>query len=256
MHADRMDSLTALAFNSYIENGIVGAARLSVPPHVIAERFHALRQLAPAHEKQVRNLYLWWAYEHLGLNPKWLDPDWPGLEWLDPEWLGHEWYVEDKRHPEGNYEVRATEEDTSPAQVDVKAEAETSSAPEPPTPDRLELCSQPGHGLRSSWEFHKGDADPYPAVPHGHGRQGKRTQNWPKLDPYRGFVYDKSGAQVDREPRRAIVALWNDPKFRNFAREALLHALERDSTLERRIKDERGITNPLLLPGERGRRGR
>jgi hypothetical protein len=70
----------------------------------------------------------------------------------------------------------------------------------------------------NSWEFHKGDADPFPTVPHGHFLKHKKK----KLDPYRGFVYEL-GKQVDRVRRDCTVALWNDRMFRRFAREAIEH---------------------------------
>lgn len=70
----------------------------------------------------------------------------------------------------------------------------------------------------SSWEFHKGDADPFPTVPHGHSLKHRKR----KLDPYRGFVYEL-GKQVDRVKRDCTVALWNDRMFRRFAREAIEH---------------------------------
>ena len=247
MHDDRMESLTALAFDSYVEIGIVGAARLSVPPHVIAERLRSLRQLAPTdRESEVQRGYEPWSY---------FWGKYKGEEdlWWDYERLDEEWYVDDKRHPDGEFEFRTAEEEAVPAEVSSRAEADTSTAPELPTPNILELRTHSGqHGLSRAWEFHKGDPDPYPAVPHGHELRDKLVQNWPKLDPYRGFVYDASGARLRREPRHAIVALWNNPKFRTFAYDALRHALDNDPTLERRMLDERGIRNPLRLPGERG----
>lgn len=75
------------------------------------------------------------------------------------------------------------------------------------------LCFFPGTttGL-SAWEFHQYDDDFFPAVPHGHWNGRKQ----PKLDPYQGWVYQGS-VQLRREPKKNIVALWNDRQFREFA---------------------------------------
>jgi hypothetical protein len=70
----------------------------------------------------------------------------------------------------------------------------------------------------ADWEFHKGDPDFFPTIPHGH-----RVQE--KLDAYRGFIY-ADDRQTGRVPRRMIVALWNEEKFRSFAYEAIVHYRE------------------------------
>lgn len=79
------------------------------------------------------------------------------------------------------------------------------------------LCFFPGTttGL-SAWEFHQYDDDFFPSVPHGHWN----GRNQPKLDPYQGWVYHGS-EQKRREPKKNIVALWNDRQFREFAEVAL-----------------------------------
>lgn len=83
--------------------------------------------------------------------------------------------------------------------------------------EELFLCFFAGKntGL-SGWEFHQYDDDFFPSIPHGHwlGR------HQPKLDPYLGWVY-RGSRQVRRESRKNIVALWNDDKFREFARRAI-----------------------------------
>ena len=71
------------------------------------------------------------------------------------------------------------------------------------------------------WEFHQYDDDYHPAIPHGHWHGMPR----PKLDPYQGWVYAGS-IQVRREPRSKIIALWNDAKFRDFARTAIQYYLD------------------------------
>jgi hypothetical protein len=68
----------------------------------------------------------------------------------------------------------------------------------------------------TQWVFHQSDPDYFPSVPHGH-YQGKKQ---PKLDAYLGWIYDGS-RQTGREPRAKIIALWNDQKFRDFARTAI-----------------------------------
>lgn len=79
----------------------------------------------------------------------------------------------------------------------------------------LQLIPAGSTGL-SSWIFHQADEDPFPSIPHGH-LHGKSQ---PKLNPYTGWIYNGS-QQTSREKRKKIVALWNDSKFRNFAREAI-----------------------------------
>jgi hypothetical protein len=73
----------------------------------------------------------------------------------------------------------------------------------------------------SDWEFHPLDVDFFPSIPHGHYQSKKQ----PKLDAYQGWVYQRS-RQIRREPRAAIIALWNDPKFRTVARMAIDFYLE------------------------------
>ena len=71
-------------------------------------------------------------------------------------------------------------------------------------------------GPLQSWEFHQADDDYFPSVPHGHEHGRKQ----PKLDVYLGWVYNKA-KQVHRIERSAIVDLWNDRDFRDFARIAI-----------------------------------
>lgn len=91
-------------------------------------------------------------------------------------------------------------------------------------------------GFSRKWVFHKGDADPDPSVPHGHDYNDDRR----KLHAYRGFVYFQ-GEPDGREPRDAIVRLWNNPGFRIFAYEAIKHFVNArpDWVWDR---------NPLTLP--------
>ena len=81
------------------------------------------------------------------------------------------------------------------------------------------LALIPAHatGL-STWEFHKGDADPFPSIPHAHQRSNDKR----KLDAFIGFIYLRCEPD-GRESRESIVRLWNDNKFRLFAKEAIGH---------------------------------
>lgn len=68
------------------------------------------------------------------------------------------------------------------------------------------------------WEFHLGDRDFFPSIPHGHWLSDGRK----KLDSYRGWIY-RTDKQIDRVQRWKIIALWNDEKFRSFASKAIRH---------------------------------
>jgi len=92
----------------------------------------------------------------------------------------------------------------------------------------------------NSWEFHKGDLDPYPSIPHGHGISDSRR----KLDPYLGNVYRKSHPH-GRVSRRDIIALWNNLPFRQFAFEAIQHFSQANPKWNWRVE------NPLRLPKRR-----
>ena len=87
-------------------------------------------------------------------------------------------------------------------------------------PPILQLLPAVSTGL-SDWHFHQADADYFPSIPHGHW-QGR---DQPKLDPYTGWNYQGS-KQTARESRKKIVALWNDDKFRRFARAAIDYYLQ------------------------------
>lgn len=74
----------------------------------------------------------------------------------------------------------------------------------------------------NEWDFHPFDEDWFPSVPHGHKVLGRPTV---KLDPYLGWVYDKS-KKSGRLKRKAIISLWNDEKFRKTAIIAIDYYLE------------------------------
>jgi len=86
------------------------------------------------------------------------------------------------------------------------------------------------------WEFHQYDRDYFPSIPHGHRKGSIR-----KLDAYRGWVYERAD-QVERESRKLIIALWNDNKFREFARKAILFYMSEYPRFLWRVRQ------PLRLP--------
>jgi hypothetical protein len=74
----------------------------------------------------------------------------------------------------------------------------------------------------NKWVFTPGDADCYPAVPHGH--LYKKTNEWPKLNPYTGRVFsDMHVEDVSfRLTRSEMKLLWNDPDFVDHCRKQVL----------------------------------
>ncbi|MDD5272769.1 MAG: hypothetical protein PHU14_08640 [Methylovulum sp.] len=97
------------------------------------------------------------------------------------------------------------------------------------------------HTGLSNWEFHQYDDDFFPSIPHGHWN----GQSQPKLDPYQGWVY-KGSKQQRREPKKNIIALWNDRKFREFTQIAIDYYLTHH-------QDYHGwrVKNPKRLPRRR-----
>lgn len=93
-----------------------------------------------------------------------------------------------------------------------------------------------GHTGLANWKFHLYDADWFPAVPHGHEKNGGPA----KLDPYLGWVYRRS-AQIRREDRWKIIALWNDDKFREAALRSIDYYIEHHRDFTWRIPDPRKL---------------
>lgn len=104
----------------------------------------------------------------------------------------------------------------------------------------LQLIPAHATGL-SAWEFHKGDADPIPSVPHAHQLSNDKR----KLDAFLGYIYQR-GAPDGRAPRESIVKLWNDKKFRFFAEEAIRHFFQQNPHWQWRVR------YPFRLPRIRG----
>jgi len=69
----------------------------------------------------------------------------------------------------------------------------------------------------NNWYFYIGDPDNFPSVPHGHFNKSSKH----KLDAYLGWEYINS-KQVRRVKRSKIILLWNDDKFRSFAKSAII----------------------------------
>ena len=85
------------------------------------------------------------------------------------------------------------------------------------------------------WEFHLGDDDFFPSIPHGHSRRDDRV----KLDPYLGYIYNKS-KQSGRLSRKLTIEIWNYDRFREFS-----YYMDRFPHYRWRVK------RPLLLPRRR-----
>lgn len=92
----------------------------------------------------------------------------------------------------------------------------------------------------NGWNFHKGDADPHPSVPHAHWSANNRI----KLDAYLGYTYNVTKV-IGRIKRNEIIEIWNDNGFRTFARGALEHFIIKNPNYNFRIG------NPRKLPRKR-----
>ena len=70
------------------------------------------------------------------------------------------------------------------------------------------------------WEFHKGDDDYYPSVPHGHSLDGKSLDGKYKLKLWTGEIIEVStGKHVMTAKKRDMQALYNYPGFKEFVEE-------------------------------------
>lgn len=136
--------------------------------------------------------------------------------------------------PDGESALASDEQERSPSSGSVNGSNVDDE------PDFFHFYPSSNTGL-AKWEFRPYDADPYPSVPHGHWEGRSR----PKLDPYQGWVYDRT-EQVRREPKKKIVALWNDRAFRQFALESIRFHLEHFD-----YHGDWRVENPLRLPRRR-----
>lgn len=92
------------------------------------------------------------------------------------------------------------------------------------------------------WIFTKADPDPYPSTPHGHWTS--QNHKWPKLDPYRGRVFQaKHQEDVTRRlSKKEMKKLWDDSRFRDFCRGHIMWYMEQFPHHAFRVRD------PLRFP--------
>ena len=68
-----------------------------------------------------------------------------------------------------------------------------------------------------SWEFHNGDKDPYPSVPHGHSLTGKTLDGKYKLELWTENIYEEStGKLYCVAKNKDMKLLYNDSEFQQF----------------------------------------
>lgn len=91
------------------------------------------------------------------------------------------------------------------------------------------------------WKFNKYDPDPFPSVPHGH-HTSIATK---KLNPYTGFIFQRTRQTTERESRDSIVQLWNDSKFRAFVLESITWYIDQFPRINW------PVSNPRRLPRKR-----
>ena len=70
------------------------------------------------------------------------------------------------------------------------------------------------------WEFHKGDADYNPSVPHGHSLNGKSLDGKYKLELWSGKIYSQStGELIGIAKAKDMLRLYQSDGFQNFVNE-------------------------------------
>jgi hypothetical protein len=76
--------------------------------------------------------------------------------------------------------------------------------------------------LFNKWMFTVGDRDCYPSVPHGHLH--KKTNKWPKLNPYTGRAFSDMHKENDklRLSKSEMKFVWNNPDFVEHCRTQVL----------------------------------
>lgn len=74
----------------------------------------------------------------------------------------------------------------------------------------------------NKWVFTVGDPDCYPSVPHGHLH--RKTNEWPKLNPYTGRVFVDVHHEEEscRLTKAEMKSLWNNEKFEEHCRKQVL----------------------------------
>jgi hypothetical protein len=76
--------------------------------------------------------------------------------------------------------------------------------------------------LLNKWMFTIGDRDCYPSVPHGH--LYKKTNKWPKINPYTGRAFSNmhNEEQSHRLSKLEMKKLWGNPNFVEHCRKQVL----------------------------------
>lgn len=134
--------------------------------------------------------------------------------------------------------VRAAEEVEPPVSLDPSfAPQSCDAAPD----DGMLHFDPPSNTGLADYRFRVGDPDDEPSIPHGH----YKDQKYPKLDAYRGGVFDRNKVRIRKEPPKRMIALWNDQKFRDFA----LKAIKQYQTSY--PKHRWRVSNPQRLPRRR-----
>lgn len=74
----------------------------------------------------------------------------------------------------------------------------------------------------NKWMFTVGDRDCYPSVPHGHLH--KKSNEWPKLNPYTGRAFSDVHQEVvgSRLSKAQMKLLWNNSGFAELCRKQVL----------------------------------
>jgi hypothetical protein len=130
-------------------------------------------------------------------------------------------------------------EPPGPGEGPSESEVSISDRHAPFEPPVLAFVAAASTGLHH-WQFRQADPDFFPSIPHGHWCSDHRR----KLHAYRGWMCQED-RQIGREPRRKIIALWNDEKFRSFASAAIQYYL---ATYPRYAWP---VLHPLRLPRRR-----
>lgn len=87
---------------------------------------------------------------------------------------------------------------------------------ENPRADELQLLAL------NKWMFTIGDRDCYPSVPHGHLH--RKTNEWPKLNPYTGRVFADTHVEdhASRLTKTEMKGIWNDADFVGHCRQQVI----------------------------------
>jgi hypothetical protein len=144
-------------------------------------------------------------YEERRAIADWLSP--AGQSLPDPRSHRHD----EQEHPH----VPDREQENKDAQP--LGDSGSSNSPEEDPTDRW-----PRFLAFNKWMFTLGDRDCYPSVPHGH--QHRKTNEWPKLNPYSGRVFsDVHSEDIGGRLKKAeMKKLWNDDDFIEHCRKQVL----------------------------------